>query len=467
MKRISVLLFLTIFIFYSGIAQNVKDSAMKFSLAQAIEYTMKNSPVIKNANLDLESAKKKIWETTAIGLPQISSKLAYSYQITIPEQIKQFSGLTQLGGWMYGADQALLGLTSDPSFGHISAPDPNQKAATDNELRWGLTYDITASEIIFNGAYLVGLQTAKIYKQLSELGITKSEIDAAEQVSNAYYLVLIAQENKNILDSTYSNTDKLLAYITSINKEGLVEETDVDQIQLTLSTIKNTRDMITRQMEVAKNLLKFQMGIELEKNIELTDDLITLLSAADLAGLTLKEYKVEASPDYKLMDTQEKLSGLNLKLQKSALLPDVVAFYTHQENFNDKSFSFTPPNLIGVSVNIPIFGSGMKISKINQAKIGLEKSKNSKYQVTLGLQTTFVNAKSTFITAYNTYITKKQNVELANKIYKKSLLKYKEGTIGSMELTVSQNQFLLAQSEYYTSIIELSTAKSKLEKMLK
>jgi len=469
MRRRKALFFAIYFLFFQTIfAQGKKDSVLSFSLKTAQDYALQNSPVVKNANLDMESAKKKIWETTAIGLPQVNSKLAYSYQITIPDQIKEFSGLTQLGGWMYGVDQYLY-MTSgnNPAFGHITAPDPDQKPVTEKDLRWGLTYDITASEIIFNGAYLVGLQTAKIYKELSEINIARSQNDVTEQVSNAYYLVLIAQGNKVIIDSTYSNTEKIFNYVKSMNEQGFLEETDVDQMQLTVSTIKNAQDMLTRQIEVAKNLLKFQMGIDLNKNIALTDNLSLLIESSDLAGIAIKDFKVENNADYKLMNTQEKLSALNLKLQKSALLPDIVAFYTHEENFNKNSFSFTPPNMIGVSMNIPIFGSGIKLAKISQAKIGLEKAKNSKDQVSLGLQTAFINAKSTYITALNNYLTKKQNVVLAEKIYNKNIIKYKEGIIGSMELTLSQNQYFQSQSDYYASIIDLSTAKSKLEKILK
>ena len=470
MRKISIVLFLTIFIFYNGKAQKAGDSTLSFSLSQAIAYTYQNSPVIKNANLDLESAKKKIWETTAIGLPQVNSKLSYSYQITIPAMETEFSGLSNLGPWMYAADQSLQGLTTgsplNPYFGHVSPPD-GKKAATEDQMRWGLTYDITASEIIFNGGYLVGLQTTKVFKQLSEIAVTKSQIDADEQVANAYYLVLIAQENKNIIDSIYSNTAKIFSYTTKTNTEGFAEETDVDQLQLTLSTIKNLQEMLSRQIEVAQNLLKFQMGIDLSKKIALTDNLNSLLDAANLASLSLKDFKAENNSDYKLMEVQEKLSALNLKLQKSSLLPDIAAFYTHEENFNKNSFSFTPPNMVGVSMNIPIFGSGMKIAKIQEAKISLEKAQNSSQQVQLGLQMTYSNTKSAFITAYNSYVTKKQNVKLAEKIYNKNIVKYKEGIIGSLDLTMSQNQFLQAQSDYFSSIIELTSAKSKLEKLFK
>jgi outer membrane protein len=449
-------------------AQQLKqDSTVTFTLKAAQEYALKNSPVIKNANLDVESAKKKIWETTAIGLPQVNSKLAYSYQLTIPDKIKEFSSLSGLGTWMYYSDQYIASHSGGPAFGHIPAPDPNQTTPTDNQMKWGLTYDITVSELLFNASYIVGLQTSKIYKSLSDVGVSKSENDMIELVTNAYYLVLIAEENKGILDSTYINTKKILDFITSLNKEGQNENTDIDQMQLTVSTLKNSLDMITNQVEVAKNLLKFQMGVGIDKKIVLTDNLESLLSSNDLAGLTAKEFKVESNIDYKMSDISVKLSKASLKLQKATLLPDIAAFYNHNWNFNKNSFTFTPPDIIGINMNIPIFGSGLKLAKISEARIALDKAQNLKTLATSGLQTSYFNNKALFTNALNNYTTKKKNVALAEKIYNKNIIKYKEGVIGSLELTLAQNQFLLAQSDYYTSIIDLTTSKSKLEKMFK
>jgi len=460
-----------------GWSQNASESPMAFSLKQAQDYALQNSPSVKNAKIDIEIAKKKIWETTAIGLPQVTSKLSYSYMITmssILEQLNSFSSIGTNFGEIYGMLASLGVKTGDmyvlhklDSIQKASAGASSETPATLDDMRWGLTYDITATQLIFSGAYLVGLQTTKVFKQMSEIGVEKSENDVNEQVSNAYFLVLIAQENRDILDSSYANTAKILEYIKSMNKEGFVEETDVDQLQITLSTLKNTLDMITRQVEVAKNLLKFQMGLALENNITLTDDLNSLISAADFVGLGASEFKVENNTDYLMMSTQEKLAGLNVKLQKSTFLPDMAVFFQHQENFNDKTISFTPPNLIGVGVTIPLFSSGMRLAKVSQAQLSLEKSKNVKEQVANGLKVSFSDTKSSFLSAYNKYLVLKQNVSLANKIYNKSLIKYKEGIIGSLELSTAQNQYLQAQSSYYASIIELTSTKSKLEKLIK
>jgi len=457
--------------------QAANSNAMSFSLKSAQDYALKNNATVKNAKIDIEIAKKKIWETTAIGLPQINSKFSYSYMITLSGILDELNSLSSIGtdfGEVFGMLGALGAQSHNTYVLHkldsiqkASAGSSSTAMPTDAQMRWGLTYDITATQLIFSGAYLVGLQTTKVFKQLSDISVDKTENDLLEQVSNAYFLVLIAQENKNILDSSYNNTSRILDYIKSMNKEGFNEETDVDQLQITLSTLKNTLDMITRQVEVAKNLLKFQMGIPLENNITLTDNLNSLISASDFAGLGLKEFKVENNSDYLLMATQEKLAGLNLKLQKSTFLPDMAIFYQHEENFNKNSISFTPPNMVGFGINIPLFGSGMKLAKVSQAKLGLEKAQNLKQHIANGLQTSFSDAKASFLTAYNKYLNLKENVVLANKIYNKSVIKYKDGIIGSLELTMAQNQYLQAQSSYYTSIIELTTAKSKLEKLIK
>ncbi len=443
-----------------------QKGGMQFTLKEAQDYALKNSPLIKNANIDLASAKQKIWETTAIGLPQVNGKLAGTYQVTVPENIKSFSGLSNLGGWMYNVDSALSKLTNDPKFGNISKPAPTEPI-DENDLKWGLTFDITVSQLVFSGAYIVGLQTSKTFKQLSEVSITKSEQDLIESVTNAYFLCVIANENKLVIDSIYLATEKILYEIKETQKVGFLEETDVDQMELTLSNIRNTKDMIHRQCEVAMNLLKFQMGMELNNSIELKDKTMDLISQLNANVLATKKLNVENQVDYRLLSVQEKMANLNVKYQKSTFLPDVAVFYNHQENFNKKSFSFTPPDILGLNVTVPIFGSGQKIAQVKQANLSLQKIRNSKEQLSQGLQLQFSDNQSAFITAMNKFQTNKSARDLASRIYDKSVIRYKEGMISSLELSQAQSQYLQAQSNYFTAIIEMSTAYTKLEKLLK
>jgi outer membrane protein TolC len=231
--------------------------------------------------------------------------------------------------------------------------------------------------------------------------------------------------------------------------------------------MQSVADLLSRQVIIAENLFKFQIGAELNTALTLTDSLPFLMSNTTSieAGL-ISGFNVQDNIDYKLLDNQSQLMKLNVKLQKSAFLPDIAAFYQHDEVINNKSFTFTPPDIIGLKVSLPIFTSGSRLSKISQAKIGYQKAINTRDQVATGLQVEFENAKSTYLNSSDQFNTSKRNFELAKKIYNRTSLKYRNGLAGSVELTQAQNQYFQSQTSYYTALISLVNAKNKLEKLL-
>ncbi len=465
MKSICIVILSSALIAINYISFAQSDSTVIVSLKESQDYALINSPLTKNAQLDLESAKKKIWETTAIGLPQVSAKLNATYMLTVPASIKSFSGLSGIGTFMYGVDQTLGHLTTNQGWGNMENPGVPE-TVKESDMKWGSTLDITATQLIFSGSYIVGLQTAKTFKSLSELALTKSEKDLKQSVSSAYYLVLVAEENRNVLDSTYFNTEKLKYKMEQMYAQGFIEETDVDQMKLTLSNLNDSRMMIARQVEIAYNLLKFQMGLDLSSKIELTDKIENFVNENNLQEITIKPFEGSSTPEIQLLESQEKLSLLNVKYNQSTYLPDIAAFYAHNENFNSHSLSFTAPDMIGLSVNIPIFSSGMKHAKVQQARIALDKTRITKEQASQGLILDHEKSKSELMTALDKFKTSKENMRLSDKIQKRTIIKYKEGLSSSTEITQASNQYLQSMSNYFTSMMELLNAKAKMEKLL-
>ncbi len=301
---------------------------------------------------------------------------------------------------------------------------------------------------------------------MSELALTKSQYDLNESVTNAYFLVLVARENKTLLDSTYINTLQILYNMKKMFEQGFVEETDVQQLQLTTNTIKFSADMIGRQIGIAERLLKFQMGLDLNTTVILKDSINGLLNSFDNNNILLQNFTVENNVDYKLMDTQAKLMKMNLMLNKSAFLPDIAGFYQHENVYNKNALTFNPPQLIGISASLPIFTSGSRIVKVAQARISYDKALNSKQLAADGLKMSFEESKSSYQSAIDNFKTAKENLKLSEIIYRRSVIKKQEGTISSVELTQTQNQYLQSQSNYFNSIITLASAKAKLEKLL-
>lgn len=456
--------FLTVFPAVLAAQENAEP--LNLSLKQAQEYALQNNQSILNANLDVESAKKRVWETTAIGLPQASGTIAFSYMPTLPASIEQFSQFDLLFGWMYNVDQYIHEQApADPNFGGIPAPKP-QEEFNPNDMKWNLPGTLTVSQLIFSGSYLVGLQSAKVYKSLSELNLVKSKQDVLQSVTISYFNVLIARENRSILDSTYTNLTKTYSQMQAMSGQGFIEETDLDQMKITVSTVKTSLDMITRLEDISSRMLKLQLGVDLNRPLGLTDDLRQLIDALTIDQLLASDFILEDNVSYQLLESQEKANFLLLKLRKSEFLPDLAGFYQYQKEFNENAFTFNPPHMLGVQMNIPIFSSGQRMARISQAKMDLEKARNTKNQLSNALKLDYYNSRSALLTARDNFQTKSVNLQLSKKIYERALIKYTNGMISSIDLNQVQSQYLTAQSDYYSSLQELINSKNKLEQLL-
>ena len=194
-------------------AKGEKEGKVSFSLEEAKEYALKNSYILKNSNADVLAAKKKVWETTAQGLPQVDASGSYTYMLKIPSALEQFANL----GSLIGNDEEGEG-------------SENGSTINTDDIRYTATMDIKVTQLIFSGPYLVGLQASKTYRNISELMKTKNTHDVLESVTNSYVLVLVAEENKKILQTTLKNLKLTLQEVKAMYKEGFVEDTEVDQL---------------------------------------------------------------------------------------------------------------------------------------------------------------------------------------------------------------------------------------------
>jgi outer membrane protein TolC len=450
---LTVLLLLANFSF----AQEVKS----FSLKDAQDYALQNSAEVKNAKLDNDIARKKIWEITSMGLPQINATGNYQHQFVVPTL--NFGGQTSLV-----LDPSLPSgspLTSDMVGNQLHLKsDPGTPIALG--LKNNTTFDFTLSQLLFSGAYIVGLQASKIYYQISDQNFQKSKIDMKESIANTYCMVLIMEGNRSILENSLKNLKKTLSDMREINKQGLIEETDVDQIELTSVNIENALNTVNRQVDASYDLLKFQMGIPLENKITLKDNLETMLVSIDLATATSKQLNIKENITYKIMDTQEQFGKLVLKKEISNYLPNLAGFYRHTEKVNQPAFDFTPKDIIGVTLNVPILSSGQRVVMVQQRKLELDKISISKQKAIEGVKLDYSNALNDMNSTFEKYQNEKRNIDLTKRIYDKTSIKYQEGISTSLDLTQVHNQYLTAQTNYYDAIFKLLTAKNKLDRIL-
>ena len=440
-------------------AQDSLTVTNSFSLKQAQDYAVKNNANSRNSSIDMEIAKKKIWETTAIGLPHISAQVNYQHLFTVPE--------LSLGGSTYLATDLPAGtpITSDDINNQSVYMGYKPGAPIKLGVANNTTLDITVSQLIFSGEYIVGLQATKVFYTMTDQSRQKTEIDLKESIANSYAMALVLEQTRLVLNQSLENTTKTLSDMQEMYKQGLVENTDVDQIELVSLTLKNAVSSMSRQIDAIYDLLKFQLGMPFTDKIALTDNLESITNNVNLETLIAAQFNINNNLDYQILQTSEEISKLNLKREKSTYLPNLAAVYRHNEMMNEPAFNFNPKDVVQIAMNVPIISSGERNSRVQQRKLELQKVTNTKDNVANSLQLQYLNTRNELTTAYEKYLNDKRNIELTKRILDKSLIKFKEGLASSRDVTEFLNQYLTAQSNMYTSMLTLISAKYKLDKL--
>jgi len=441
--RISIIMLLL----WSGSlwAQESKENYV-FSLQQAIEHGIKYNVTSINAGKDVEASKKKKWETTTMGLPQINAGVDYQRNFAIQQSI--------IPAEIFGGEP---GEFVEVAFG----------------TRHTALARATLSQLIFDGSYLVALQASKTYMEFYQNLKKKTERDLREQIINSYTNALLVNESILILEKNKSTLVKNLRETEEIYKNGLTEEESVEQLTITLASVNNSLKNMQRLKTISYNMLKIQLGLELEDNLVLTDPLeeLTLLNVLPLSSES--GFDLNNNIDYQLVLNNEEQKRLLMLQEKSMALPSLSANLNFGYNAFSQEFDFLNRDArwlnfssLGMSLNIPIFSSLGRTARTQQAKIELEKARLEKedFQKKLNLQ--FQQTLSEYEFSIENYNTNKSNLRLAERIESKQQIKFKEGLSTSFEFTEAQRQLYGAQQDYLQSMVEVVNKKAALEKIL-
>ncbi|MBQ6984736.1 MAG: TolC family protein [Paludibacteraceae bacterium] len=412
-------------------ANSQQPAALSLSLKEAQDFAVKQNRTLKNASLAVQEAYAARWQTIASMLPQVDGSYSYS---------------NYLG---YSATLSMAGAEMKINMPNVGA------------------LGVTAS-MGLNGQAIVGVLLNNIAIEMKKISLDKSENELRGSVMSSYVSILALQSISDLLDSSLVNIQDLEAMTRHAVEVGAAEATSADQIRVRVNTLKNNINVQKRSIELATNSLKVLLDVPAETQLTLTEDLDNVLSPESVLNLLSENFAIENNLNYQLLRKNVELAQKNVHMAGWAYGPTLsLAYnYTDQHYYGEGGMRMTPPNVVQVSVRMPLWSSGKRAAGVVEKKIALEEAKNTLSETTDNLEIQYRQLCYNLTNTYETYLNEKENIEVAQRVFASAANKYKYGASSNMELTNASNDLINAQSSYVQAILSLINAQVELETFL-
>jgi outer membrane protein TolC len=440
-----------------------------FTLDQCITYALENTVDVKNARADAQISEAKVKETTGLGFPQVNANVSLQHNPKLPRFYSK-----------YDAEQpSIIDLSSIPGIqsGDVVAfPNVFQLPSNgDAGLR--------VEQLLFSSSYLIGLKAASTYRELSYKTEEQTQIQVIENVTKAYYAVLVNNERITLFDNNISRVDSLLKTTKALHENGFSEEIDVDRIQVTLNNLKSERLKFLNLQNLSVGLLKFQMNYPMEQPIEIAGDITELQVDEDIFNAYEQNWDFKNRIEYKLLSTQKRLQELNIKNTYAASLPKLNGFFNYGYSTQspdigglfktesqvastdqygpDKWYSYSS---FGVTLSIPLFSGLQRTYQVQQAKLELLKLQNNVSNLKQSIDLSIQQNTVTYQNSVETLRSQDQNMDLADKVARVTKIKYEQGVGSNIEVIEAESSLREAQVNYYNALYDALIAKVDLDK---
>lgn len=416
------------------IGTHLFGQAKKLTLQESVDYALQNHPDIQNKKLGEKYADAQVDETRSIGIPQLNANLQFINNIE--RQVFVF---------------------------------PNPMTGKNEPIRIGNKFStvgtLSASWLALDATYFVGLKAAEGFTELSRLQTNMTERDVVVAATKAYYLVLITSENVSLLEQNIKTLEAILTQTEGYYKNGFAEKIDVDRLNLTLSNLNIQLEGLKDQKGITEQLLKLNIGMPVETEIELTDNLESLYKST-IEGYA-KSFDPKQRIEYKLMNSQLHLTALDKKRFELSKYPNLAFFANYQQNNFGEEIDLSKwygNSYWGFRVGIPIFSGFNNKAQLKKRRINMDQTVNSMNMFENAAKLEANQAILRYDRSLKTIELQKKNLELANEILRISSVKLKEGVGSSLEITNAQQEVKTSQTNYLNAVYDLLNAQIELKK---
>ena len=417
-----------------------QTESLQLTVKEAERYAVEHNYLLKNASLDVKKAEATKWYAISTMLPQVNGSLDYTDYLGYEMTMSMPVGVNPL--------------TGETIRQEFKIP----MKATSN-------FTVQAS-IAVSGVQIVSATLGKIIKEMAETNQQKTQQTVKSQVRTVYFSILAMENTVELLNQSVENMQKLEEIAQKSVAVGVSEQTDADQLSIQVSSLQNTVNSTKRSIEILYNSLRLLLGTSVDTKITLTETIENILNIENTEKLLNENFSLTNNLDYQLVDKNVELTKKQLRINEWAYGPTLSAFYQYKKKIQTTDFDMNPPQVVGLALNIPIFSSGNKLAKVNEAKCTYKSAMNTMEMLSEQLKIQDRQLRYNLRSTMENYETQRKNIDVSQRVFNNISNKYEHGYASSMDVTNSSMNLINAQSNYIRAMLDLINAQIELEKLL-
>jgi outer membrane protein TolC len=436
---------------------SIKATKHEFSVKQAVDYAIKNNVTVKNALLQVKVQDMQNREFTSAAYPHINASIGTTYNPNVATQV--LPNFISPATYKVLVDEGVKNGNGNP----IVMPTDFGVIAAQFGTKFSANAGVSLNQLLFDGQVFVGLLARGAAIKLYEKGAEVTEEGIKANIYKIYYQLVVGNLQVELLDANIALLEKNLHDTRIIYENGFREKLDVDKATVQLANVQTEKQKLLNQLSNGYYALKFLMGMPISDELVLSDK-VTDQDVKD-GMLDAVTYSPEDRKEFQQVQITKQLLEYNVRRFKLSQIPTInlSALYAKNAqrdkwNFLSKGNWYSVSN-VNLNISIPIFNGFLVKSKIQEAKIEVEKINNQIESMKLWIDNDVESAKNNYKSAISRMDFQKKNMELAEKIYQQTKKKYEVGTGSQLEIVVAQTDLKTAQTNYVSALYDAIIAK--------
>ncbi|MFZ5941250.1 MAG: TolC family protein [Bacteroidota bacterium] len=446
MRNYQILLILTLLLLRGTLA-----FPQAYDLKGCIGMALENNQAIKKAEYDQQKSRLAGQEVLGALLPQVSlsGNLNYTIQknsFIMPNFLKEFLPEQMLGGQVQDYLTIEMG------------------------MNWSSSLGVTLNQQLLNFSLFSALDISRLAENLSALGVESKQEEVVSQTATLYYGIQVTSYVDHLFSKSLGILDSLLQTMETNYVSGIVRKVDVDRLWVTRTNMETQEKSLRNAVEVQKNLLKLQMGVDVSLPLNLENE-----GLADFEKILAEPVDFPFAPStqtaFKVLETQEEMLQLQRRSVLSASLPVLVAVASYNYNgvseefFRGETNYWYPYSFVGLNLKVPIFSGLTNSKKLKEADIELLKVREDRRMLEQSLNMAYRNAVMKLEESRNSIYAQRDNMKLAEEVYRITSASYAEGLASLTDMLNANSSMIQAQmsyadalSSYLKALIDLKKA---------